>query len=85
MRVIKYLGFSTEGFFLRFWLYYPDITLTRLFMVMKTLVNFKAHNLKVVGSNPTPATIVICTPSLSAWGCSFFGSVPSFSRAASSP
>ena len=25
-------------------------------MVMKTLVNFKAHNLKVVGSNPTPAT-----------------------------
>ena len=35
---------------------YPDITLTRLFMVMKTLVNFKAHNLKVVGSNPTPAT-----------------------------
>ena len=36
--------------------FYPDITLTRLFMVMKTLVNFKAHNLKVVGSNPTPAT-----------------------------
>ena len=25
-------------------------------MVMKTLVNFKSHNLKVVGSNPTPAT-----------------------------
>ena len=35
---------------------YPDITLTRLFMVMKILVNFNAHNLKVVGSNPTPAT-----------------------------
>ena len=42
----------------------------------------QAHNLKVAGSNPAPATIVICTPSLLAWGCSFFGSVPSFSKAA---
>ena len=43
------------------------------------------HNLKVVGSNPTPATIVICTPSLLAWGCLFFGSVPNLSKAESSP
>jgi hypothetical protein len=34
----------------------PNITQTWVIMVMKTLVNFKAHNLKVVGSNPTPAT-----------------------------
>jgi len=43
------------------------------------------HNLKVAGSNPAPATIVICTPSLSAWGCSCFSSVPNSGRTASSP
>jgi hypothetical protein len=31
----------------------------------------QAHNLKVAGSNPAPATIVICTPWLSARGCLF--------------
>jgi len=40
------------------------------------------HNLKVAGSNPAPATIVICTPSLLAWGCLFFCFVPSFIKAA---
>ena len=30
-----------------------------------------AHNLKVAGSNPAPATIDICTPSLLAWGVRF--------------
>ena len=31
----------------------------------------QAHNLKVAGSNPAPATIVICTHWLSARGCLF--------------
>ena len=53
--------------------------------LVRAVVCRQAHNLKVAGSNPAPATIVICTPSLLAYTCSFFGSVPSFSKAPSSP
>src|SRR5215467_9874931 len=31
----------------------------------------QAHNLKVVGSNPTPATTVVCSPSSLERGCLF--------------
>ena len=45
----------------------------------------QAHNLKVAGSNPAPATTVTCTPLELSRGCSFFGAMPRFSSAASSP
>ena len=53
--------------------------------VRASLGFLQAHNLKVAGSNPTPANSVTCTTSAFARGCLSFGPMPNDRSAASSP
>ena len=56
-----------------------------MFLLIKTYLigpYWTIRNNYMVASS---ATIVVCTPSLLAWGCSFFGTVPKSGKATGSP